>query len=285
MTPCSRTCCRSIVVVLLWKWLLTRHLRPGELRPPGARAHPGPGRCGWAPAGSCPRRSSSRSWQFFPFVVISLLARLQTIDLQLYEAAAMDGAGAWRRFMHVTLPELPPRAVRRRSSCGRFFMFTKFDVPWLMAAGGGSQERVQTLPIYAFRKTFGYFQAGEGAAISVSLFLLLACSCPSSTSAPTGARRRPDDAAAPADTPRSTSARRGSRRLRGAATLDALHSAQAGRRSPHLPAPGHSGTTRWRTSRSASYSKTGFPVYLRNSLGIATGDGGGQHCRRHPRRL
>jgi multiple sugar transport system permease protein len=92
-------------------------------------------------------------WQFFPFVVISLLARLQTIDLQLYEAAAIDGANAWKRFCHVTLPEL--RYVLFVVILLRtFFMFTKFDVPWLMATGGG-------------------LQAGEGAAISVSLFLLL----------------------------------------------------------------------------------------------------------------
>ena len=52
-------------------------------------------------------------------------------------------------------------------------MFTKFDVPWLMASGGGLQELIQNLPVYAFRVTFLLFQAGSGAAISVSLFLLL----------------------------------------------------------------------------------------------------------------
>jgi multiple sugar transport system permease protein len=111
-------------------------------------------------------------WQFFPFVVISLLARLQTIDLQLYEAAAIDGASAWQRFCRVTLPEL--RHVLFVIVLLRtFFMFTKFDVPWLMATGGGLQELVQNTPVYAFRKTFRFFQAGTGAAISVSLFLML----------------------------------------------------------------------------------------------------------------
>jgi ABC-type sugar transport system permease subunit len=42
-----------------------------------------------------------------------------------------------------------------------------------MATGGGLQELVQNLPVFAFRKTFRFFQAGEGAAISVSLFLIL----------------------------------------------------------------------------------------------------------------
>ena len=44
------------------------------------------------------------AWKYFPFVVISVLARLQTIPDHLYEAATMDGAGAWGRFFDITLP-------------------------------------------------------------------------------------------------------------------------------------------------------------------------------------
>jgi multiple sugar transport system permease protein len=161
----------TIVVILLWKWLLAASYGPvnyalqalGIIRTPvvwlGDR---------WLMASTI----FVAVWQFFPFVVISLLARLQTIDLQLYEATAIDGAGAWRRFRHVTLPEL--RYVLFVVILLRtFFMFTKFDVPWLMATGGGLQELVQNTPVYAFRKTFRFFQAGTGAAISVSLFLML----------------------------------------------------------------------------------------------------------------
>jgi multiple sugar transport system permease protein len=161
----------TIVVILLWKWLLSASYGPvnfvlqalGLVSAPvvwlGDR---------WLMATTI----FVAVWQFFPFVVISLLARLQTIDLQLYEAAAIDGANPWKRFCHVTLPEL--RYVLFVVILLRtFFMFTKFDVPWLMATGGGLQELVQNLPVFAFRKTFRFFQAGEGAAISVSLFLLL----------------------------------------------------------------------------------------------------------------
>lgn len=161
----------TIVVILLWKWLLSASYGPvnfvlqalGLISAPvvwlGDR---------WLMASTI----LVAVWQFFPFVVISLLARLQTIDLQLYEAASIDGANAWRRFAHVTLPEL--RYVLFVVILLRtFFMFTKFDVPWLMAGGGGLQELVQTTPVYAFRKTFRFFQAGAGAAISVSLFLML----------------------------------------------------------------------------------------------------------------
>jgi multiple sugar transport system permease protein len=161
----------TIVVILIWKWLLSASYGPVNyaLQALGLIGTP----VVWlGDQWLMPTTIFVAVWQFFPFVVISLLARLQTIDLQLYEAAAIDGAGAWRRFAHVTLPALRHVlfvVVLLRT----FFMFTKFDVPWLMATGGGLQELVQNLPVLAFRKTFRFFQAGEGAAISVSLFAML----------------------------------------------------------------------------------------------------------------
>jgi multiple sugar transport system permease protein len=161
----------TIVTILLWKWLLSATFGPINfvLQRLGLTHEPvvwlGEN---WLMASTI----FIGVWQFFPFVVISLLARLQMVDLELYEAAEIDGANAWKRFLHITLPEL--RYVLFVVILLRtFFMFTKFDVPWLMATGGGLQRLVQNLPVYAFRKTFGFFQAGEGAAISVTLFLML----------------------------------------------------------------------------------------------------------------
>jgi multiple sugar transport system permease protein len=111
-------------------------------------------------------------WQFFPFVVVTYLARLQTIPPELYEAAKVDGAGAWRRFRHVTLPQTRNVLfviVLLRS----IFMFTKFDTVWLMAGEGGVSRYVRTLPVYAYARSFTYLQAGMGAALAVLMFLLL----------------------------------------------------------------------------------------------------------------
>src|SRR2546425_769758 len=111
-------------------------------------------------------------WQFFPFVVVTYLARLQTIPPELYEAAKVDGAGAWRRFVHVTLPQTATVLfviVLLRS----IWMFTKFDTVWLMAGEGGVSRYVRTLPVYAYARTFTYLQAGVGAAPAVILFLML----------------------------------------------------------------------------------------------------------------
>ena len=111
-------------------------------------------------------------WQFFPFVVVTYLARLQTIPPELYEAATVDGAGAWRRFVHVTLPQTASVLfviVLLRS----IWIFTKFDTVWLMAGDGGVSRYIRTLPVYAYARSFTYLQAGMGAALSVIMFALL----------------------------------------------------------------------------------------------------------------
>ena len=111
-------------------------------------------------------------WQFFPFVVIGVLARLQTIPEELYDAAKVDGANTWQRFIHVTLPQLRSVLfviVLLRS----IWMFTKFDTVWLMGEGAGAGRFIRTLPVYAYMRTLTYYQAGLGAAIAVVMFAIL----------------------------------------------------------------------------------------------------------------
>jgi multiple sugar transport system permease protein len=111
-------------------------------------------------------------WQFTPFVTVSVLARLQTIPLELYEAARVDGASAWARFRYVTLPQL--RAVMFVVILLRgIWMFTKFDTVWLWGEGAGAGSEIKTLPIYTYMRTFTYYQAGFGAALSVIMFVML----------------------------------------------------------------------------------------------------------------
>jgi multiple sugar transport system permease protein len=111
-------------------------------------------------------------WQFFPFVVLAVLARLQTIPDELYDASKVDGASALRRFWHVTLPQL--QAVLFVTVLLRaIWMFTKFDTVWLITQGGGAEKYIRTLPVYAYLRTFNYYQAGMGAAIATVMFLIL----------------------------------------------------------------------------------------------------------------
>jgi multiple sugar transport system permease protein len=110
-------------------------------------------------------------WEYFPFVVISVLARLQTIPPELYDAAKVDGASVWRQFRHVTLPQL--RIVLFVVIILRaIWMFNKFDLLWLLT-GGGPGTSTQTLPLYAYRMTFSIFRVGSGAAVLVMMFVFL----------------------------------------------------------------------------------------------------------------
>jgi multiple sugar transport system permease protein len=161
----------TIVAVILWKWLLNdsyglvNHLlmSAGLVRAPVA----------WlGPDYIMTSLIVTSVWQFFPFVVVTYLARLQTIPPELYEAATVDGASAWRRFVHVTLPQTASVLfviVLLRS----IWMFTKFDTVWLMAGDGGVSRYIRTLPVYAYSRSFTYLQAGMGAALAVIMFAML----------------------------------------------------------------------------------------------------------------
>jgi multiple sugar transport system permease protein len=161
----------TIVAVILWKWLLNdsyglvNHLlmSAGLVRAPVA----------WlGPDYIMTSLIVTSVWQFFPFVVVTYLARLQTIPPELYEAATVDGASAWRRFVHVTLPQTASVLfviVLLRS----IWMFTKFDTVWLLAGDGGVSRYIRTLPVYAYARSFTYLQAGMGAALAVIMFTML----------------------------------------------------------------------------------------------------------------
>ena len=111
-------------------------------------------------------------WTFFPFVLVNVLARLQTIPPELYDAARVDGASAIRQFLHVTLPQLKNVLLIVLLLRG-IWMFTKFDVPWLLGFGGGAGEAIRTLPVFTYQRSFTYYQAGMGAALSNVMFALL----------------------------------------------------------------------------------------------------------------
>jgi multiple sugar transport system permease protein len=161
----------TIVAVILWKWLLNdsyglvNHLLTSARLSDQAIPWLGPDYI-------MTSLIVTSVWQFFPFVVVTYLARLQTIPPELYEAATVDGASAWRRFVHVTLPQTASVLfviVLLRS----IWMFTKFDTVWLLAGEGGVSKYVRTLPIYAYARTFTYLQAGMGAALAVIMFVML----------------------------------------------------------------------------------------------------------------
>jgi len=113
-------------------------------------------------------------WRGVPFVAITLLAGLQTISPSLYEAAAIDGATAWQRFRHITMPLLTPMiAVVMTFSV--LFTFTDFQLIYVLTRGG-PLNATHLMATLSFQRAISAGALGEGAAIAISMvpFLLAA---------------------------------------------------------------------------------------------------------------
>ena len=111
------------------------------------------------------------AWKFFPFVVISVLARLQSIPLPLYEAARIDGATRWAQFWDVTLPQLSgvlAIVVLLRA----IWDFKEFDLIYLLT-GGGPGSATETLPLLVYRAAFQALDFGQAAAVSVAMLVVM----------------------------------------------------------------------------------------------------------------
>lgn len=111
------------------------------------------------------------AWKYFPFVVIAVLARLQAIPDELYEAASIDGAGAWARFTDVTLPQLRDVlivVVLLRT----IWDFKEFDLIFLLT-GGGPIIGTQTLPLMVYKEAFALNQMGGASAAAVLMMLIM----------------------------------------------------------------------------------------------------------------
>ena len=111
------------------------------------------------------------AWKYFPFVVIAVLARLQAIPDELYEAASIDGAGAWARFTDVTLPQLRDVlvvVVLLRT----IWDFKEFDLIYLLT-GGGPIIGTQTLPLMVYKEAFALNQMGGASAVAVLMMLVM----------------------------------------------------------------------------------------------------------------
>lgn len=111
-------------------------------------------------------------WKGTPFVMILLLAGLQTISPEYYEASAIDGANPWQRFRDITLPLLRP-SLAVATVLTTVYTVNNFNAIWLMTQGGplGSTEILFT---WAYKWAFDRFDFGMAAAISVVLFGILA---------------------------------------------------------------------------------------------------------------
>jgi multiple sugar transport system permease protein len=109
-------------------------------------------------------------WAGIPFNAIILYSGIQEIPEELYEAAALDGAGAWRRFWHITMPSLRP-VIMVLLALGAVYTIRSVD-GILALTGGGPARSSTTLPVLAYQETFVSYDFGAGAALSTLLMLI-----------------------------------------------------------------------------------------------------------------
>ena len=161
----------TIVVVIIWRWLLSTS---------GGMINPLLVQLGILdrPVGFFASSTSAmvmviliNSWRWFPFVAVLLLAAIQRIPEDLYEAAAIDGASPWQRFRYVTWPLIQP-TLFVLGIVGTLLSFNVFDVIWLLTAGGPGSATT-TLPVLIYQTAFKAYRLSDAAAMSVVATVLL----------------------------------------------------------------------------------------------------------------
>ncbi|WP_412517281.1 sugar ABC transporter permease [Actinomadura madurae] len=163
-----------LVVAYVWKYVLdaagplNEALRAGGL---GAAAHPWLG----SPSTALPMVVLVMVWQFSGFHMLIYLAGLQGVQTEVLEAAAVDGAGAWRSFRHVTLPLLLP-SVTVGTVLSTILAFMAFDQVMALT-GGGPSGASETLGTHVYKQAFVTGRYGYSAAVALLLVALVFAVC------------------------------------------------------------------------------------------------------------
>jgi multiple sugar transport system permease protein len=158
----------GIVAATTWAWML--HTEFGiinyMLTAPGVIEEP----VGWLTNGDTvmPVMIAINVWKMFPFVAIMVLAGLQSIPNDLYEAARIDGASFWEEVRYVMLPQVRPVIVAV-SLLLVIWALNHITIIYAITRGGPANRTLIT-PIQIFRTAFENVQFGQAAALSVMFF-------------------------------------------------------------------------------------------------------------------
>lgn len=161
----------TVVVVMIWRWLFSTSggiINPLMMqiglvdRPVGFFSTP------WTAMATL---IFINSWRWFPFIALMMLAGLNRIPADLYEAARIDGAGAWKRFTRITWPLLTP-TLGVLAVIGTLLSFNVFDIIWLLTSGGPAGG-TRTLPVLIYELAFKGYRLSEAATVAVLASLIL----------------------------------------------------------------------------------------------------------------
>lgn len=161
----------TVVIALNWRWLFNSEI--GIVNHLLMSAGVIDERIAWLSTPTMAMTSAIllNVWKYTPFVVIVVLARLQTIPTELYDAAKVDGAGALRRFRDITLPQLA-EVLAVVIVFRTIWTFNKFEEIYLLTRGGPGTS-TYNLALYAFDQSIANLRMGVGAAAGVIMLLLL----------------------------------------------------------------------------------------------------------------
>ncbi|MDS0135262.1 MULTISPECIES: sugar ABC transporter permease [unclassified Amycolatopsis] len=109
-------------------------------------------------------------WQWTPFMMLLILAGLQSQAKDVLEAANVDGAGRWRTFVSITLPHLS-RFLQLATLLGAIYIVNSFDAIFLMTQGGPGTASTN-LPYYIYQRAFEGFDVGQSSAMGVVVVIL-----------------------------------------------------------------------------------------------------------------
>ena len=161
----------SVIIGLIWTWMLDFNL--GVLNQIGVRLGLLSASVPWLaqPSTAMAGVILAIVWQGFPFFAVTLLAGLQGIPAELYEAASIDGASVFAKFRYVTLPGLAG-VITTALLLRMIWVANSLDLILVMT-GGGPGTATQTLPLHAFLTAWSGGDYGQGSALAVLLTLLL----------------------------------------------------------------------------------------------------------------
>jgi multiple sugar transport system permease protein len=158
-----------VAVAIVWRYLY--HPRYGLLNT--LLAHAGVSPIDWLgdPHWAMPAIILMATWKNFGYNMLICIAGLQSIPRDLYEAAELDGASAWQRFRHITIPMLGPTLffVAIVTMIGYLQLFTE---PYVMTRGGPLRATT-SLVLYMYEEGFRWWRLGNAAAIAFLLFVLI----------------------------------------------------------------------------------------------------------------
>jgi multiple sugar transport system permease protein len=161
----------ALVVGALWKWIFATEYGVanfvlGNLHIIGAPVH-------WLSDTSMALLSVTIAniWFGMPFSMILIAAALTNIPDELYEAAALDGAGAGARFRYITLPAITP-SLLAIACLVTIYTMRAFDLIFAMTQGG-PLDASNVLPLFSYQSSFQRFKFGNGAAIGTFAFVIV----------------------------------------------------------------------------------------------------------------